>query len=239
MLRLLKSPLILVALFCVVMTCYTLGFLDASFAIYLDQFKLSAVVIGILFMILSALYAISSPLFGWLSDKGIVYPYMIIGCIVTSVALLLLGPSPLLPFLHAEIWLIVISLIMLGPAVGAALIPALKCLYTGARHMGFQDGLDLDGLVTGLLNSAIHFGFFLGPTIGSPVVQEYGFEWSATLNASFTLLAAILMIAYVIVEKTCLHYDDDKNPSDVKTDTTFLTDAPDGHTTDTSPLDGE
>ncbi|XP_070209140.1 MFS-type transporter SLC18B1-like isoform X2 [Littorina saxatilis] len=206
MLRLLKSPLILVVCVCVVMNYYTFGFLSASLAIHLEQ--------------------------------GIVYPYLIIGCIFNAASLLIVGPTPLLPFAHPELWLVVISLFMFGPAVGAAVIPAVKLLYAGARRLGFHDGLDLDGLVSGLLTSLIHFGTFLGPTIGSPVMQEFGFEWSASLNAAFCLFAASLLIVYIIVEKTCLHYDDNKKTSDVKTETTFVIDAPNGNnfTTDTSPL---
>ncbi|XP_070209139.1 MFS-type transporter SLC18B1-like isoform X1 [Littorina saxatilis] len=239
MLRLLKSPLILVVCVCVVMNYYTFGFLSASLAIHLEQFNLSAAVVGALFMIMAAMYCIFSPFIGWLSDRtGIVYPYLIIGCIFNAASLLIVGPTPLLPFAHPELWLVVISLFMFGPAVGAAVIPAVKLLYAGARRLGFHDGLDLDGLVSGLLTSLIHFGTFLGPTIGSPVMQEFGFEWSASLNAAFCLFAASLLIVYIIVEKTCLHYDDNKKTSDVKTETTFVIDAPNGNnfTTDTSPL---
>ena len=32
-----------------------------------------------------------------------------------------------------EFWLIIVSLVMLGPGVCASVIPGLKCLYTGAR----------------------------------------------------------------------------------------------------------
>nr|KAG5710860.1 hypothetical protein BaRGS_027011 [Batillaria attramentaria] len=83
-------------------SAYRSGFgnLDATLAIHASQFKLNAFVLGVLFMIVAALYAMTSPFYGWLSDtKDVTYPLLIGGNITVGVSLLIMGPSPLLPFL--------------------------------------------------------------------------------------------------------------------------------------------
>ncbi len=54
--------------------------------------------LGLLFLVTSVSYAISSPFWGWLVgkyDRGSLM--MIIGLSITAISLLLLGPSPILP----------------------------------------------------------------------------------------------------------------------------------------------
>lgn len=54
--------------------------------------------LGLLFLVTSVSYAISSPFWGWLVgkyDHGRVM--MIVGLSITAISLLLLGPSPILP----------------------------------------------------------------------------------------------------------------------------------------------
>ncbi|XP_076456668.1 MFS-type transporter SLC18B1-like isoform X2 [Babylonia areolata] len=213
-LSLLASPLIVVCCVTLVSGTYTFGFMDASLAIHLHQFHISASVTGLCFMSVAALYSLSSPLYGWLSDKkNLSFPLLIIGSLTVCVSLLLLGPSPLLPFLSADLGLAIFSLILLGCGNGAIIIPVVKCFYIGARRLGFKDGLDLDGLLSGLLTSTLHLGTFLGPTIGSSVMEATSYEWSTTLNAGFCFFSFLLLIAYKAVERWCLKYDDDDKPS--------------------------
>lgn len=62
------------------------------------QFNLAPMQLGLLFLVTSVSYAISSPFWGWLVGK---YDHgnsmMIVGLSVTAISLLLLGPSPILP----------------------------------------------------------------------------------------------------------------------------------------------
>ncbi|XP_076457068.1 MFS-type transporter SLC18B1-like isoform X2 [Babylonia areolata] len=201
-LSLLASPLIVVCCVTLLSANYTFGFMDASLAIHLDQFSLSATVTGLCFVAVSGLYVASSPVFGWLSEKkNLSYPLLVIGNVVICVSLLLMGPSPLLPFLKAR--------------------------------LGLKDGLELDGLLSGLLNSSIHFGSFLGPTIGSSVMEATSYEWSITLNAGICFFSFVLLVAYKAVERCCLNYGDGEPRRPARPDSPKIV-LSDSHTSDTN-----
>lgn len=62
------------------------------------EFQLAPMRLGLLFLVTSFSYAISSPFWGWLVGR---YDHenlmMIVGLSATAISLLLLGPSPVLP----------------------------------------------------------------------------------------------------------------------------------------------
>lgn len=61
------------------------------------QFNLSASQLGLLFLIASVTYALSSPLFGLLGDRmDRTWILMVVGLLLSSFGLLLLGPSPII-----------------------------------------------------------------------------------------------------------------------------------------------
>lgn len=63
------------------------------------QFNLSAKQLGLFFLLLSAVYAVSSPFWGWLADKLVrTWIMMVVGLLISGGGLVLLGPSPFLPF---------------------------------------------------------------------------------------------------------------------------------------------
>lgn len=64
------------------------------------QFNLTAEKIGLIFLLFSGLYGISSPAWGWLADKlNNHWSMMVVGLFMCTIGLLLLGPCPYLPFL--------------------------------------------------------------------------------------------------------------------------------------------
>ncbi|XP_076456374.1 MFS-type transporter SLC18B1-like [Babylonia areolata] len=184
-LRLLTNPLVLVTIITTIAGSFCLGFLDPTLAPHLEQFDLSTAVVGLVFLVASAVYALTAPLWGYLSDnKGLSFTLVVAGNLVACVSFLLLGPSPLLPFLKHELWLVIVSLSLAGLGIGAALNCTLKCLVVGARQEGFEDNLDTFGLISGLFNSAFSLGTFIGPTVGSVIVEYYGFDWASTVDAA-------------------------------------------------------
>ncbi|KAK7091110.1 MFS-type transporter SLC18B1-like [Littorina saxatilis] len=204
MFLMLTSPLVLVTTVTIVSGSYSLGFLDPTLAGHLSQFNLRTVYVGLVFIIPATLYALTAPLWGYLSDsKGVSYPFIIIGNTVSVAAFLLIGPSPLLPFLKHELWLVILSLAIMGLSVGSALVCTLKCLFNGAKMVGFEDNLDTYGMVSGFFNSAFSFGTFIGPTVGSAIQDYKGFDWAATVTAAVFAVAAISFASYVILAKSC------------------------------------
>ncbi|GFR87442.1 MFS-type transporter SLC18B1 [Elysia marginata] len=125
-LSLLRSPLVWVAMFIITTGAASLGFLDPTLALHLDQ-------------------DVQAPMLMWAS-------------IACGIGFLMLGPTPLLPFLPKQIWCITLGLIVYGLGIGCAIIPTMKCIVTGARELGFEDNISTFGMVSGLFNSNFHFG---------------------------------------------------------------------------------
>lgn len=64
------------------------------------QFNLTPEKIGLIFLLFSGLYGISSPAWGWLADKvNNHWSMMVAGLFMCTIGLLLLGPCPYIPFL--------------------------------------------------------------------------------------------------------------------------------------------
>lgn len=99
------------------------------------QFSLSPEHVGLSFLLLSALYGVSSPGFGWLADRlpGRHHRLMMMcGLLLSALGLLLLGPSPLLPFLPRRLWLDLVALSVIGVAVALALLPTFPAVLAAA-----------------------------------------------------------------------------------------------------------
>jgi MFS family permease len=64
------------------------------------QFHLNPEHIGLIFLLFSTMYGVFSLIWGWLADRcNNHWSMMVWGLLICTVGLLLLGPSPLLPFL--------------------------------------------------------------------------------------------------------------------------------------------
>ncbi|KAI4464407.1 mfs-type transporter slc18b1-like protein [Holotrichia oblita] len=142
--NILKLPSVIITCLVVIVVSATWGFLDPTLEPHLRKFNLSAGNMGLIFLLLSAMYGIFSPVWGFISDKITNYWYLMsLGLFFNSFSLLFLGPSPVLPFLEqnggfcdnlgthsvvAGLWSSAYSLgEMLGPAIGGVML----------QHWGF------------------------------------------------------------------------------------------------------
>lgn len=96
------------------------------------QYSLTPEKVGLMFLLLSAVYGVSSPAWGWFGDKwgprwG--WPMMAGGLATSGIGLLLLGPSPIFStVLKPTLWLDIIALGLLGASVALALLPTFPAL---------------------------------------------------------------------------------------------------------------
>lgn len=97
----LKVPSVILIGIVVVVVSSTWAFLDPTLEPHLRQFNLTPEKVGLIFLLFSALYGLSSPLWGWLADKVQNHWCMMIwGLSLSTIGLLLLGPCPYIPFLQ-------------------------------------------------------------------------------------------------------------------------------------------
>ncbi|XP_034274726.1 MFS-type transporter SLC18B1 isoform X5 [Pantherophis guttatus] len=169
----------------------SIAFLDPTMSLFvLEKFKLPAGYVGLVFLALALPYSLSSPLLGFLSDKKprLRKWLLIIGAFLTTLCYIFLGPAPIL-HIESQLWLFILMLVLNGFALAMTAIPiypeAINCAYEN----GFEEGLSLLGLVSGLFGALWALGSFVGPTLGGFLNEKLGFEWSAAIQGGFTLLS--------------------------------------------------
>ena len=124
LLKVLKKPLIWIALATNSVGAISCTFLQPTLEHHLRPFHLSWSWVGFIFLLNGMGYAASNPLWGKLCDKGVSpVKSMLLGVIMIVVAFSLIGP---LPFLAAEpnLGMIILGLIISGFGIGAEFVPS-------------------------------------------------------------------------------------------------------------------
>ncbi|XP_020842752.1 MFS-type transporter SLC18B1 isoform X2 [Phascolarctos cinereus] len=200
--KLVTLPKIGLLSFVIISLSGSFDFLDPTLSLFvLNKFNLSAGYVGLIFLGLALSYAISSPLFGLLSDK---IPYLrkwllVSGNIITAVCFMLLGPVPIL-HIESQLWLLVLLLVVNGISAGMSIIPTFPEVLSCAYENGFEEGLSTLGLVSGLFGAMWSLGAFIGPTLGGFLYEKIGFEWAASVQGLWGLISGLSMGLYYIVE---------------------------------------
>ncbi|KAG8192957.1 hypothetical protein JTE90_028080 [Oedothorax gibbosus] len=200
--KLLSMPHVVVVCLILAVASQAQGFIDPTLEPHMRQYNLDTSIIGLLFLLLSAAYAISSPIVGWVSGKvENKYPIMIVGLILVTLAMLLLGPSDFLP-IDGSLWLSIVALILLGFSFAAAYVPTFESMFIAAMNGGLEDDINTYSVVSGLWNSVYSLGEVTGPSLGGVLSDFLTFPQASTLMAVCTLAA--FFVALVAWFNPCL-----------------------------------
>ncbi|MBZ3881500.1 MFS-type transporter SLC18B1 [Sciurus carolinensis] len=200
--KLVTLPKVGLIAFVIISLSSCFGFLDPILSLFvLEKFNLPAGYVGLVFLGLALSYAISSPLFGLLSDK---MPHLrkwllVFGNLITAGCYMLLGP---IPFLHikSQLWLLVLILVINGISAGMSIIPTFPEILSCAYENGFEEGLSTLGLVSGLIGAMWSVGAFVGPMLGGFLYEKIGFEWAAAIQGLWTLISGLVMGLFYLLE---------------------------------------
>ncbi|XP_064652548.1 MFS-type transporter SLC18B1-like [Lineus longissimus] len=201
--KLLRIPSILLVCLSLVVSASIWAILDPILEPHLQEFQLGSELLGLLFLLMSASYAISSPLWGWLSEKTpdskIV---VVIGFIGSGFSLFLLAPSPLLGFAEGEniLWLNIVALLFLGVTISMAVIPTFESVLDSAELAGLEDNMGTYATVAGLWGSMYALGDFVGPVLGGLLEDAIGFQWSITYMGIGSLATGIIILVLYLYE---------------------------------------
>ncbi|XP_039734976.1 MFS-type transporter SLC18B1 [Pteropus medius] len=179
-----------------------LGFLDPTLSLFvLEKFHLPAGYVGLVFLGLALSYAISSPLFGLLSDKmpHLRKWFLVFGNLITAGCYMLLGPVPVL-HIKSQLWLLVLILVVNGISSGMSVIPTFPEILSCAYENGFEEGLSTSALVSGLFSAMWSVGAFIGPTLGGFLYEKIGFEWAAAIQGLWALTSGLAMGLFYLLE---------------------------------------
>ncbi|GAB1603034.1 MFS-type transporter SLC18B1-like [Argonauta hians] len=203
---LLKSPMLIVMCFIIFMSSTVWAGLDPILEPHLRIFSLSGSMVGLVFLLISVTYAISSPFWGKLSDT-VEDPkkLLIAGFFMIAFALLLLGPVPISGIPNNLLWLNLLCLALLGIFVSLTILPTYDMLLELAIENGLQKCSGTYGLVSGIWGSMYAFGEFVGPTLSAFLMDNVGFSWCTTYMAIGCFSAGMLLFCVKLFEE-CKEY---------------------------------
>eukprot|EP00742_Colponemidia_sp_Colp-10_P008901 GILJ01009672.1.p1 GENE.GILJ01009672.1~~GILJ01009672.1.p1 ORF type:complete len:375 (+),score=49.46 GILJ01009672.1:525-1649(+) len=168
------------------------AFTDPTLAEHLDDFELSKVAVGAVFMVITLTYATTAPFVGRLVRRCGGMQTMVVGLFVSALSYMLLGPSPLLPFIPKTLWLVCIALGVMGLGCCIVFVPAMPHMTQATTHLGPA----ASDVVAGVVTSAFALGNIIGPVMGSGLVAGLGFATaSTTFAAILALYGVVLLIA--------------------------------------------
>lgn len=200
--QILKIPAVLIVCLGVIMAAIVWSILDPTLSVFLsNDFQLNSIMMGLLFLLMSCVYAASAPLWGRLADSlNDSLPLMVGGFALSAVGLMILGPFPVLN-LTSELWLVIVSLIVLGASVSLVLVPTFDKILEITEKAGFKDDLTVYGIVAGIWGASYALGDFAGPVIGGWLFDVRGFEWTMTYTAAACGAMAILILGLILYER--------------------------------------
>ncbi|XP_063246109.1 MFS-type transporter SLC18B1 isoform X2 [Prinia subflava] len=196
--KLILLPKVLILCLTIFSLSACLGFLDPTMSLFiLKKFKLPAGYVGLVFLGLALSYSVSSPLLGLYIRKWLLTS----GDLMTAVCFFMLGPAPVL-HIESQLWMFVLVLVLIGFSLGMSAIPVFPEMLQCAYENGFEEGLSLLGLVSGLFNAMWSLGSFVGPVLGGFLNEELGFEWAAAIQGGWPLLSGLATGIFYIIEAT-------------------------------------
>ncbi|GIY24981.1 MFS-type transporter SLC18B1 [Caerostris darwini] len=190
-----------------IITCLLfIGFNSATLEPHLRQFNLTPVVLGVIFVITGAIYAVTTPIWGKVCDVG-GNPLFInlSGSTMVCVGLLFIGPVPFLPF-EATLWTVIGSLVLIGFGLSAKLVSSFVGALKSTISRGFPDNLATYGMVSALFSTSCSIGAFVGPSIGGLLLDTTGYRMGTVVI--FALEAAFLIILLVYLFMVALKKKD-------------------------------
>lgn len=196
--KLLKMP-------CIIMCCLVLVISETSVTWYLpslqpfleDNFHLSTVATGAMFMVEGATYAAFSPLWGFLLDKYVSPHFALIwGCASVIAGYCLLGPAPFLPFLPQNVYLVGVGLFIQGSGVAAIFITTLVFMLNESVVGGAADNEQTRGMITSLWFISENLGGYFGSSLGGVTYDSMGFE-NSTLVVMGLQMMALVAVAFM------------------------------------------
>ncbi|XP_066159093.1 MFS-type transporter SLC18B1-like isoform X1 [Euwallacea fornicatus] len=192
--KILKIPGVLLATASIIVTSTSISFLQATLEPHLRLFKLSPVILGLMFVINGGVYAVTTPLWGWICDNlGIPKVVTAIGSLLVAAGFCLIGPAPFIP-LPTIFWITIIGLVLHGLGMGAQLVASFGDALKTAVLYGFPNDLETYALVSGLWTSSFALGAFIGPSIAGILYDTVGFR-----NASMFIVAIHLMVGVITI----------------------------------------
>lgn len=197
-----RAPGVMISLFALSFAGSSWSWYSATLDPYLShQFDLSSAQTGLVFTAFGAAYTIATPLFGFLSDKGLDgMVALMLGNALIAFSYIFLGPIPGLEIISGHLWLTVASIAVMGLGSAATYLGSLLLMMKGVKDAGLPETEQTKSMVSSLWIVADCLGGYAGSTLGSIAYDNIGFKYS-TLVEALLMGLTVLVVALVSTSK--------------------------------------
>jgi len=185
--ELLRVPTIAVLVVFMVGAMLSFSFLEPTLQPHLETqpYNLQSSTIGLLFAVVALTYACATLVAAPLARRVGAHVCVVGGMVGLGLVFLLIGPSPLLPFVPKTVWMFAVVMFLCGVAVALVSVPSEVLLTRAAA--GIRGGQiqvptqDFADNISAISTFAISLGAILGPLVAGALVQVMSFEWATTI----------------------------------------------------------
>lgn len=194
---LLRIPQVILVSLILVVGSQSQGFVEPTLEPHMrQQFDVDTSIVGSFFLVMSAIFAICSPLVGFICMKTEQrIPIMIIGLIIMAGAQMFMGPAPFLG-IPSNLWATLATVAVLGASFAFAYVPTMESMIRAATSGGMEEDIGTYALVSGWWNAMYSLGEVIGPSAGGVLLDLIGFPWASTVVAGGSLLTAFIATLY-------------------------------------------
>ncbi|KAG8192444.1 hypothetical protein JTE90_017974 [Oedothorax gibbosus] len=200
--------------FSIITAMIFIGFNSATLEPHLRQFNLQPVVLGVIFIITGGIYALTTPIWGRIIDKGFNAIYINVGgSIMVCVGLLFIGPVPFFYF-RPTLGTVIGSIVVISFGVSAKFVAAFVGSLKNTIRRGFPDNLATYGMVSALFSTASSTGAFIGPSVGGLLLDTVGYRMGTVVIFAIEVTFLVMLLTYVCIstfkkkkedKETCEH----------------------------------
>ncbi|CEP02934.1 Major facilitator superfamily (MFS) profile domain-containing protein [Plasmodiophora brassicae] len=166
------------------------SFLDLALQPELASQNVSPSSVGLLFVMISFIYALAAPAIGWVSTPANTRGLIVFGLSLVAASLCVLGPAPV-GFIPRALSLRCGSLVFLSAGAAMVLVPVVPQMVELTKHLG----AGATDVVSGVVIASYSLGEIIGPVVGGALLQYVGMSLGASIFATCILGIALAILA--------------------------------------------
>ncbi|CEP02933.1 Major facilitator superfamily (MFS) profile domain-containing protein [Plasmodiophora brassicae] len=170
------------------------SFLDLALQPELASQNVSPSSVGLLFVMISLIYALAAPAIGWVSTPANTRGLIVFGLSLVAASLCVLGPAPI-GFIPRALSLRCGSLVFLSAGAAMVLVPVVPQMVELTKHLG----AGATDVVSGVVIASYSLGEIIGPVVGGALLQYVGMSMGASIFATCILGVALAVLAAPIL----------------------------------------
>lgn len=203
--QILCAPNVGISLFALVFAGSSWSWYSATLEPFMsEEFGLTSAKTGLVFTAFGATYTLFTPIFGFLSDKGLSgLPAIILGNSIIAFGYLFLGPIPQFASISGNLWLSIGSISIQGMGSAATYLGSLLLMMKGVKDAGLPETEQVKSMVSSLWIVGDCLGGYAGTTLGSFAYDRAGFKAGTLIELIALITTTVAMTLLAVLGYYC------------------------------------